>query len=321
MGPPPPLLRFSSDQLDERDRVEAWREKYAESVLHIELEPKRDTIFRSDLTIRSLADLDVFTDFSSPSLFRRTRDFSDDFVFVLHLSGHGTINQRNRSELLRPGEATLASGAEASWVSTHENMHCVVMLMPAAMLAPMVVDPYDAVARRIPANLEALRLLTGYVQAVQKSESVFPAQMRQVVSNQIYDLAAMTLGASRDAQEQAQRRGIRAARLRALKDDIAVNLAAGISVDALAARHRISPRYIRSLFASEETSLTDFILARRLELAYRLLSLAGERSISSIAFAAGFADLTHFNHAFRRRYHMTPSDVRAGLRATGGGTP
>jgi AraC-like DNA-binding protein len=34
-------------------------------------------------------------------------------------------------------------------------------------------------------------------------------------------------------------------------------------------------------------------------------------TISAIAFAVGFADLSHFNRAFRRRYGCTPSDVRA----------
>jgi AraC-like DNA-binding protein len=33
-------------------------------------------------------------------------------------------------------------------------------------------------------------------------------------------------------------------------------------------------------------------------------------AISEIAFDVGFADLSHFNRAFRRRYGMTPSEVR-----------
>jgi AraC-like DNA-binding protein len=33
--------------------------------------------------------------------------------------------------------------------------------------------------------------------------------------------------------------------------------------------------------------------------------------ISTIAFEAGFGDLSYFNLAFRRRYRQTPSDIRA----------
>ena len=39
-----------------------------------------------------------------------------------------------------------------------------------------------------------------------------------------------------------------------------------------------------------------------------------ERTISAIAYDAGFGDLSHFNRAFHRRYGETPSDVRAGSR-------
>jgi AraC-like DNA-binding protein len=35
------------------------------------------------------------------------------------------------------------------------------------------------------------------------------------------------------------------------------------------------------------------------------------RSISAIAYAAGFGDLSYFNRAFRRRFGATPSDIRA----------
>jgi hypothetical protein len=33
-------------------------------------------------------------------------------------------------------------------------------------------------------------------------------------------------------------------------------------------------------------------------------------SITAIAYAAGFGDLSHFNHSFRRRYGVPPREVR-----------
>jgi AraC-like DNA-binding protein len=52
--------------------------------------------------------------------------------------------------------------------------------------------------------------------------------------------------------------------------------------------------------------------------AYRLLTnpRLGDRSIASVAFDSGFADLSYFNRTFRRRYSATPTEVRsdAGLR-------
>jgi AraC-like DNA-binding protein len=36
-----------------------------------------------------------------------------------------------------------------------------------------------------------------------------------------------------------------------------------------------------------------------------------DRSVSSIAFAVGFGDLSYFNRTFRRRCGLSPSDIRA----------
>jgi len=78
-------------------------------------------------------------------------------------------------------------------------------------------------------------------------------------------------------------------------------------------RHRVTPRYIQRLFEHDSTSLTQFVLYERLARAHRLLGSARDarRTISEIAFAVGFGDLSYFNRSFRRRYGMTPSDVRA----------
>ena len=130
----------------------------------------------------------------------------------------------------------------------------------------------------------------------------------------VQDLALMALGATREAAEVAAGRGVRAARLKAVKADIERHLTApSLSADGIAGRHGISPRYLRSLFESEGTSFGDFVATRRLARAHRMLSdpRNSGSSIASIAMSAGFGDLSWFNIRFRRAYGMTPKDVRA----------
>jgi AraC-like DNA-binding protein len=102
--------------------------------------------------------------------------------------------------------------------------------------------------------------------------------------------------------------------MRAIKADIAQNLEDNINAAALSIRHGISPRYIRKLFESENTSLSQFVLAQRLIRVHRMLvdPRYSDRNISDIAITAGFGDLSTFNREFRRRFGLTPSDVRAG---------
>jgi transcriptional regulator GlxA family with amidase domain len=54
------------------------------------------------------------------------------------------------------------------------------------------------------------------------------------------------------------------------------------------------------------------VLTERLARAHRMLldPRHAHQAIGVIAYASGFGDLSHFNHAFRRRYGATPSVVR-----------
>jgi transcriptional regulator GlxA family with amidase domain len=141
-------------------------------------------------------------------------------------------------------------------------------------------------------------------------------QMRQLAVHHIHDLVAIALGATRDAAEIAAGRGLRVARMRAVKADIAENLAEDVTVASLAARHCLSPRYIRKLFEAENTSLSQYVLGERLTHVHRLLTDPhhATRKIGDIALVVGFGDISTFNREFRRRFGMTPSDVRRGAK-------
>jgi AraC-like DNA-binding protein len=137
--------------------------------------------------------------------------------------------------------------------------------------------------------------------------------MRQLVRDQLCDLVAVTVGAARDAVVIAEGRGLRTARLRAIKADIETNLRNGaLSIGDVARRQSISESYIRKLFESEDTSFSQFVLHRRLVAAQRMLGDPrwDHRNVAAIAFAVGFNDLSYFNRTFKRLFAMTPSELR-----------
>jgi AraC-like DNA-binding protein len=161
-----------------------------------------------------------------------------------------------------------------------------------------------------------LNLLRNYVDAVFYDPALAMPEMRQLIVAQLCDLVAVTLGATRDATAVAEGRGVRAARLRAIKGDIEAHLAAGdLSPSVVAKRQQISDSYIRKLFEGEGTSFSQFVLARRLVRAHRMLTNRrwSDRSIAWIAFESGFGDLSYFNRTFKRFYGATPSDIRGAI--------
>ncbi|MBR0826467.1 helix-turn-helix transcriptional regulator [Bradyrhizobium manausense] len=87
------------------------------------------------------------------------------------------------------------------------------------------------------------------------------------------------------------------------------------SVAIVAARHGVSPRYVQMLFADQGLSFSQALLNERLNGAYAALSTqSAGLIISTIAFNAGFNDLSRFHRAFRRRFGATPGEIRKAAR-------
>jgi AraC-like DNA-binding protein len=191
--------------------------------------------------------------------------------------------------VLRDRQAVFTSLGEVGGLVRDMPGKSLGLNIPRAAIAPLVPGLDDALMRPIPRDCAALRLLTSYVGVLQDIASPAEPDLCRLIVNEIYDLVAVTIGASRDAREVAN-------------------------------GHGITPRYMRSLFESEATTFSDFVLGQRLARAHRMLCdpRGAARTIAAVGFECGFGDLSYFYRAFRRKYGGTPSDVRAaGLREPG----
>jgi AraC-like DNA-binding protein len=181
-------------------------------------------------------------------------------------------------------------------------------------VAPLGVKLDNGRMRTIPPDMGSLRLLTTYLRFICSWEAEDASDLPATMAVHVADLVALIAGADRGAPD-AEICGVRAARLQAVKSDICRNLSdCGLSVAAVAARLGVTPRYIHKLFESEGATFSEYALDRRLCAAHRLLTnrRLADRSIVSVAFDCGFADLSYFNRTFRRRYGATPTQVKFG---------
>jgi AraC-like DNA-binding protein len=176
-------------------------------------------------------------------------------------------------------------------------------------MAPLVANPGDAGTRLAPRESRPVQLLTRYLQALEMGAAIDSMELSRAVAEHICDLVALSVGAHRDATALVEQRGVRAARLRAVKADIAANLNDfELNVSTVAVRHGVTPRYIHKLFENDGATFSEYVLEERLAEVHRSLTdpHVAHRSVSTIAFDAGFNDLSYFNRAFRRRFR--PAD-------------
>jgi len=220
---------------------------------------------------------------------------------------------RREETTLRDGDAMLLSYSAGRTINRPALVDHRVIRLPRSTLQPLVHNIDDIVLRPILRGTGLSNLLEAYANALFDDPALSAPDVRQLVVTQLCDLVAVTLGATRDAAAVAEGRGIRAARLRAIKDDIEAHLNdSDLTPAVVARRQRISDSYIRKLFEGEGTSFSEFVLARRLQRANRMLTDQrwAERTIASIAFECGFGDLSYFNRTFKRLYGAPPSGIR-----------
>ena len=97
-----------------------------------------------------------------------------------------------------------------------------------------------------------------------------------------------------------------------IKSHVKENLRRNLNVDLIGEAVNLSPSYIHRLFSKERLPLMKWVMEERLDRCRQDLEskLLANRSIKEIAYSWGFNDQTHFSHAFRSRFGMSPSDHR-----------
>ena len=293
------FVRFSTTDYPPHKRLDACLEIYGRTLSKRDIDPLSTEQFHTEGTLRRMPGLGLVTARRSAAIYRLRREFidSDDVVIAVGLSSGCEVHQLGRLLDLSRGAASVLTASEPAVQKVPTFGAYINVRAPLRTMSPLVAGLDTAYGRPIPADNTALRLLTRYIGILEATEA----------------LAAPT----RDAAEIARGRGVHAARLRIIKEDIAAQLdRADLSVTTIAARHRIKPRWIQRLFEREGMTFTEYVLAQRLARAHRLLAdprYASQKN-STIAFNVGFGDLSYFNRAFRRRYAAAPSELRAAAR-------
>jgi AraC-like DNA-binding protein len=310
-------VQFSTDFVPVRERISYFREALGRSFTRLDLGPYDDRPVRYEATVHGFDGLGVIWGRTNGHIGRRTQplltDGNDDFIFGTVLSGASLPSQVGREFRMDAGAAVLLSCGDVGAKDYPVPTEFLTLRIARRLLNGMAVKPEDALVRPIPANTEALRLLVDYIRLTLRNRQLASPELRRLFTAHIQDLVALAVGATRDAANIAYGRGVRAARLSAIKSDIIGGLDdEGLGIAAIARRRGVTPRYVQMLFESEGGTFTEFVLEQRLTHAYRMLvsSRHDNRTIAAIAFETGFGNLSYFNRAFRRRFGMTPSDAR-----------
>jgi len=311
-------FEFSTDFLPESDRVRVWCDVIARQAMRIDSRPLPGSPLKVDIRGYTWPGLMVAKASLSGMRDERTReligDGDDDISLFVNLAGPVTIAARGTEHQLDAGEGFAISSLEPSVITRPSPGTVIGLSLPRQALVSRVRNLDSVLMRVVPAGSETLQFLKAYLGFLLDHRAPTTAEIRQSIVAHVYHLVALALGPAAEVAAAMEGLGTVASRLVAIKADVVENLAnRELSTGWLALRHHVSARYIQMLFGSENTTLSAFLLEKRLERAHGLLADPGSsgHSIGAIAFECGFGDLSYFNRAFRKRFGMTPSERRA----------
>jgi AraC-like DNA-binding protein len=312
-----PTFQFSTKTFAEHEQLTALREIFGRTVCNLDIDPLEPAAFSSEASVYGLPGLGVM--FAACGGMKLTHSHElivdGDLSFMAAPTCRFVASQLGRTVELEVGAGVMMTNAEVGSIVLSSSSRFVTFRVPREAMALLVPDVEAAAARRIPVDNVALNLLVDYLQIARDRQALTTPDLQRIAVTHICDLLAVALGATREATEIAHGRGMRAARLRSAKAFIVRNIGRqDLSPNWLAKQLGITARYLHLLFETEGLSFTKFVIENRLAYSHRMLldPQMIDCTISAIAFAAGFCDLSHFNRTFRQHFGKTPTDVRRG---------
>ena len=192
-----------------------------------------------------------------------------------------------------------------------DPVHHSSLLIPRAVLSPLVAGGRLTGPVVIPARSPLGTLVEAAFGAVNAQAPFLSPALGDAVLQNVSRLVALACGASEEGRWSGSD-ALRLARLEAAKRHIEQHLAEPDLTPAhTAAALGISVRTLHLAFEPTGTSFAEHVTRRRLQECRAALERpTATRSITDVAFAWGFSNLTTFYRAFRREFGMAPGQLR-----------
>jgi AraC-like DNA-binding protein len=291
--------------------LQTWRDEVARSVLGVEVNPIGDGPFDARLGLGTLGRVSIGRYALSPLEMNRSPDLVNDGDGDLALSiveeGVFIAEQGNDQVALNPGQGVVLDAAAPSrLIAPRGGVFWGIKVSPTQLHASGV-STLRITGQRLDRE-PALRLLRGYAATLVGALPTASAADVDMFDRHVLDLIGSLLRGL-DGQTCNERAGVRAARRQALHAFIDRSLTdPDLSLASAAQALDMSERSIQALLAEVDTCFSDLVRSKRLERAFSMLvgDVTRQKRILTIAYDAGFQDVSTFNRLFRARYGITP---------------
>ncbi len=308
---------YSAESFAGPNRAAAWSKLYSQQLNHVNFTPADRRDFAARLSLGQFGPIQLASMLANRSNIERTRSHISPsarrlYSFLLQVRGTGVLDHCGNEARLNQGDFVLCDSAAPHSFTVEDDSMVIMLRVDAALIKKHLPTPERYCGLRLDHNVGLTGMMSAMVEKLNvQIQSGFSSEYDGRFARQILEMLSMAyaLGFEEQPEGSAIMLGRQAEVIRYIEDNLRDP---ELSPASVAAGLRISPRYLRTLFAGRGEKASNYIVRRRLEECAKQLgnpSWAGH-TLTEIAFAWGFNSAAHFTRTFHEQFGMAPRDYR-----------
>lgn len=298
--------------------ADGWNNLLADIFGSIRAEPRLRTGFEASLVAVSVGDVDMIRCQSgAANVYHDPRDMprglKNDFIIKVQMNGESRIRLTNNELHLRPGDYMICDNSQPYCLSFEQETTIISVPLAESYLRRFSPFPADVAFMPVGGANPIHRVAFDYLHSLWRNDvDTLSTFARARLADTFLELAVLSI-----ADEQRllapPRTGHSDLYLRCCRYIDAHFSDEELTSAQIAAANGVSLRLLQATFAEQGTTVRDYVTARRLQEAARILEspVYGARSISEIAYRAGFKSLASFSRTFKDYFGRSPKEFRA----------
>lgn len=311
---------LSTNDVPKAARLSRWNEFISDTFAIMRVHPENASDFNATLSRVRIGALGLswYSTTASSGLVDVGRagawsaPVGDAFLLAVQETGMTTGHYLGREIFSQPGDLVLLDAGRPWRIDSREPMSAVAIKIPAERMLKVISEPEAACGIHIGTETPGVALASALLLQIKASVEENPTADWDAYESILIDIIAVAVNSLAEAGGPHSNRGGNQRREACAFIERNLDnpdLGVGIIAEAIGT----STRRVQRIFGEMGLTPRGYILERRIDVAAELLKRADHRdlSITDIAYAAGFSDLSHFIRCFRKKWGVAPRDYRA----------
>lgn len=308
---------FNTNDLTGRAAPGGWAGLFASQIEAMEFKPARPDAFMAELAGSDLGPLHIARLTCGRTTVERgaaqiAHKGASTYLLMLQVRGEAEVSHYGNTTTLAEGDFVLCDSGAPLKIRFSGDVETLILKVAASTLRDYLPSPEGFCGRALRAD-EGLTAAAAAMalNLFGRLEAGLSLHYQDRVARQLLDIVATAYALAFDTSNA--RSSVVSGRCAAVKLYIEQHLRdPELTPCGVAAGTKLSTRYLRMIFASENETVSAYILRRRLEQCARQIADPAWRghSMTEIAFGWGFNSAPHFTRTFRDRFGLPPREYR-----------